>query len=55
MPGAAQDMVGHLGCQGTLQADTQLAVDQNTQIPFYGATLQPLQDVPNQDVVWYRL
>lgn len=43
-----QDMVGLLGCQGTLLAHIQLAINQNPQVPFHRAVLQPLI---SQDVV----
>ena len=33
-PDAPQSVVGHFGSQGTLPSQTQLAVNQNTQIPF---------------------
>lgn len=41
-PDAPQGTVGPFGCQGTLLTPVQIAINQNTQIPFQGAALQSL-------------
>ena len=39
---ASQSTVGPFGCQGTLLTQIQLAISQNTQIPFFRTALPPL-------------
>ena len=41
-PDAPHGTVGPFGCQGTLMTPVQIAINQNTQIPFQGAALQSL-------------
>lgn len=41
-PCAPQGTVDPFGCYGTQVAHTQFSVNQNSQIPFHGASLQPL-------------